>query len=200
MKSQGPWQMGLEHCTLTILENAVEGLVQFEMLKQSDRTTMTLTATNEQFDGLLKEQTGLSGTLQVNAAIAQMFSEAHAEIEDPAGRRASLESFGEDDFGDDSQAKQKPLASGESRWQVQSQQPWLLGDEHCTLTILENKHDGQLQFELLKQSTQITVYVSCTNAQFDGLCDEQVGLVGTAKTNAALAQLFREAHDEMGAN
>jgi len=65
------------------------------------------------------------------------------------------------------------------------------------LTILENKGDGLLQFELVKLRQQTMVHVMCTNAQFDELCKQQTGLRGTAQTNAALAQLFREAHEDV---
>merc|ERR1719352_544320 len=55
-----------------------------------------------------------------------------------------------------------------------------------------------VQFELLKMSTNATMYVSCTNAQFDDLLNEQsVDLVGVAQVNAAISQLFREAHAEL---
>merc|ERR1719487_2568991 len=85
----------------------------------------------------------------------------------------------------------------DARWHIQSQQPWQLEEEHCTLTILENSSESLVQFELLKHSTHTTMYVTCSNTQFDGLCAEQKGLSGTAQINAAISQLFHEAHEEI---
>jgi len=190
IKSQQPWQLAKEHCTLTIQENSEEGLVQFDLLNNTTNATMYVTCTNAQFDELLQEQTGLSGVAQVNAAIAQMFKEAHQEIQWPQP--------GESIQKDARVSLKQPVEEqAQSRWQIQSQQPWELDTQHCTLTILENSGDGFLQFELLKLSTHSTVYVMCTYEQFDCLCSEQGGLAGPAQTNAAIAQLFREAQDEM---
>jgi hypothetical protein len=205
IQSQQPWQLGKEHCTLTIVENAKESLIQFELLKHSTHSNIYVTCSNAQFDDLCAEQTGLSGTAQINAAIAQLFSEAHDEIEnDFLGRRNLGDSHNDDgdDFGEDDGASvANPAttteASSGASWQVRSQQPWHLGKEHCTLTILENSKEKLIQFELLKHSAHATVYVTCSNAQFDELCAEQVGLSGTAQISAAIAQLFKEAHDEI---
>lgn len=202
VRSQQPWRLGKEHCSLTISENSAEGLVQFELLKYSDKTTMYVTCTNAQFDGLCHEQTGLSGTAQVNAAISQLFQEAHDEIKKPDGGQqqdADLDGFGEDFDEEPSVPKSKVAqdAHGDVRWHIRSQQPWHLGKEHCTLTILENSVEGLVQFELVKYSTRATMHVTCTNAQFEGLCQEQTGLSGAAQINAAISQLFQEAHDEV---
>jgi len=201
IKSQQPWQIGRDHFTLTILENSGEALLQFELLKHITNTTMYVTCTNEQFEQLIREQTGLFGTAQVNAAISQLFTEAHEEIGEPLSSMANLdpvEEFGEDFDADNFEPRLSERPDDVARWHIKSQQPWQLGQEHCTLTILENSIDGMVQFELLKMSTNATMYVSCTNAQFDELLNEQcVDLVGVAQVNAAISQLFREAHAEL---
>jgi len=201
IKSQQPWQCGCEQCSLTILENSLEGLVQFELLKLSTNTTMNVTCTDAQWDTLLKEQVGLSGASQTHAAIHQLFNEAHEEIEQPKELLDRIAEFGEDS-GDESHPAVSPApiqdgSAPETRWHIKSQQPWQLGLEHCTLTILENTGEGLVQFELVKNSTNATMHVTCSNAQFNGILQEQTGLFGAAQTNAAISQLFREAHEEI---
>lgn len=195
-KSQGPWMLGEEHCTLSILENADEGLMQFELVK-SNSTTMTLTLTNAQFDELLAEQKGLSGVAQSDAAIAQLFKEAAEELEKPAGH--DDDDFGEDhgeEFAAAARPPSKPVPGPEPEWSIQSQGPWQLGLEHCTLTVSENAKEGLVQFELVR-SNGTNMTLTCTNAQWKGLLDEQTGLSGAAQNNAAISQLFREAQEEL---
>lgn len=79
-----------------------------------------------------------------------------------------------------------------TRWRIQSQQPWRLGKEHCTLTTFEDSADGMIQFQLLKHSTGETTHLTCKNSQFDDMCKAQTGISGTAQVSAAISQLFRE--------
>jgi len=108
-----------------------------------------------------------------------------------------------DDFGEDEDSvkavaashklMQRRLSSDDERWYVQSQEAFQLDNNNCTLTILSNDARGLLRFELLKLQSAETLYITCTVEQFDGLCDEQLGLSGPAKVNAATHKLFREA-------
>jgi hypothetical protein len=147
---------------------------------------------------LCEEQSGLKGTAQVNAAINQLLREAYEEVDKsrkPSGRE-SPDSFGNEDESRGTRA-QGDSAQSDIKWVIKSQQGWQFAEEQCTLTILENARDDMLQFELLRLASQTTVYVMCTNEQFDGLCREQNGLAGAAVINAAIAQLFREAMQEV---
>jgi len=172
-------------------------LIQFELLQPGAEGPLYVTCTNAQFDALCEEQTGLNGTARVNAAIDQLLREACEEIDKPNDlrRKGSTDSFGNDDEPQAREAGQSTQT--DLKWAIRSQQAWQFGEEQCTLTILENVRDNMLQFELLRLASNTTLYVMCTNEQFDGLCSEQSGLAGVAVTNAAIAQLFREAMQEV---
>merc|ERR1712032_1517240 len=117
--------------------------------------------------------------------------------DDGALRRKSVTSdFGEDDDEPNMQVSRvvkRRASMGEAdRWAVQSQEAVELCNEKCALTIFQNKALGQLRFEALVLSNAKTICITCTEKQFSEMCDEQKGLLGPAKVQAAVRQFFRE--------
>lgn len=195
MRSSQAWLLGREHCTLTILENSVDGLLQFEVRKLQTGQIIRSTGTKEDFEALCGEQTGLTGTAQTNAAISQLFRDAPPMP--VAGQDKDIDEFGEDLETVTPASSKKALDTSESEssrkehlWHIKSQQAWLLGQEHCTLTILENAVDALVQFEIRKIETGEVLVSTGTREDFEDICREQTGLTGAAQTNAAISQLF----------
>eukprot|EP00928_Gymnodinium_smaydae_P080382 TRINITY_DN6408_c0_g1_i14.p1 TRINITY_DN6408_c0_g1~~TRINITY_DN6408_c0_g1_i14.p1 ORF type:complete len:322 (+),score=71.53 TRINITY_DN6408_c0_g1_i14:1797-2762(+) len=194
VKSQEGLKLGKEHCTLTILEHAADGLVRFEALPLSTGKVLTVTCTHQQFDDVCKEQAGLVGAAQTRAAVLQLFREAGELLEEE-----ELDAFGEESselpaFRDDVGSTAN---IGDDGWRVKSQEAFTLDDEYCTLTILEHAADALVKFEAMKLATSETLTLTCTHQQFQEVCDEQLGLSGAAQTSAAVRQLFREAKETL---
>jgi len=115
-------------------------------------------------------------------------------VQDP-----DLDNFGEDAPPDVSMPRdlQPELAAGVSEWVAESQIPWQWDDEKCTLTILQNRHEKLLRFEILKLHSGETLYITCTEDYFDELCGSQSpSLRGPARINAATRDLLGQALEE----
>jgi len=117
----------------------------------------------------------------------------------PSGPATTRRVSETDDFGEEVPRDLGPVGrsvGGQDKWHVESQLPFQLGADRCMLTIFQNSVDRLLRFEALKLDNAETLYVTCTDAYFDQLCAEQVGLVGPAKINSATQELFRQAMAE----
>merc|ERR1712157_446082 len=93
-------------------------------------------------------------------------------------RRSLTSAFGEEDEeekGTDLQLTEaraeavKPQAceGEEGAWRVHSQDALDIGKAHCTLTTLQNTSAGLIRFEALNHSTADTMYLTCTDKQFN---------------------------------
>lgn len=71
--SEEPWVLGGEPCTLIVMENDAQALIRFNVTKHATGETLQAICTQSEFQQLCEEQTGLSGSAQVKAAISQLF-------------------------------------------------------------------------------------------------------------------------------
>jgi len=190
--------------------------LRFEFL-ETDGQIISVDCTNEQFDVMCSEQTGLVGSAQVDAAMRQLYAQANCEI-----LKTEAEEDGLDDDGaiegrprrlscrtsesglrmmeltSQAQAPTKTMEATDSKpkWKVNSQQGIRLGKSHHTVTILQNDEAGLVRFEFIHPVTATGMSVECTNVEFDALCAEQNGLPAE-KVVSSIQHLFRKACEEI---
>jgi len=197
--SEEPWVLGGEPCTLIVMENDAQALIRFNVTKHATGETLQAMGTQSEFQRLCEEQTGLSGSAQVKAAISQLFhgSDDSSGL-NPAAQGESIEEFARTRRGsaiaDTSRRISSQEVFGGVRWHLgQQQEIWLAG-ELCTVTVLENPTDDLLQFEVQKPGSSDALIASTTNDEFQRLCRELgAELTGSARIGAAIEHLFQ--HD-----
>lgn len=117
---------------------------------------------------------------------------------------SELDTFGEDDGDDNTTTYDRITAAmqqavgdidADTTWFIESQRAWELCGDLCTLTSFVNGDGSHMKFEVLKSKGDLLT-VTCTQGQFQELCDEHNELSGPARVNAAISQLFKEGLEE----
>jgi hypothetical protein len=190
VRSQEMLELAGEKLSVTIYEFGDN--LRFAVYNTGSKETYSIDCTHEDFDGVMNAIQLPPGPARVTATLQQILQDAGKKLEDQ-----KLDDFG-GDVEVDAAARQQFVAQDDEMWKVRSQEPWLLDEESCNLTILENIKDGQIRFELLKLATSENFAVGCTTEYFQDLCNEHKDLAGSSQTNAAIQGLFTEALEQHG--